>query len=126
MSQSLLQQVWHHFDTIVKSIDHSQTYDHSLKMNQDLFQTYFNMSMGIASELNYLEAKDDELEQILQRQIEDGDVAARNRRRKGSQQQKVMEVNNSETRKLIDGLTKLKSKISTLNKHIEDILAFNA
>ncbi len=54
-------------------------------MNKDLFQTYFNMSMSIAHELNYLEQKDDELDQILKRQIEDGDVNARNRRRKGSE-----------------------------------------
>ena len=43
-----------------------ELYDHSIHLNQDLFQTYFNMSIGLATELNYLEAKDEELDKILE------------------------------------------------------------
>ena len=58
----------------------------------------------------------------MQEQIDSGDVAARNRRRKSSQQQKPLEVNNKETKRLIDSLTQFKNKISTLSKSIDDIL----
>jgi len=34
-------------------------------MNTELFQTYFNMSIALATELNYLDKKDDEIETIL-------------------------------------------------------------
>jgi len=40
-------------------------YDHNVSLNQDLFQTYFNMSVTIATEINYLERKDEELDEIL-------------------------------------------------------------
>ncbi len=90
-------------------------YDHSLKLNQDLFQTYFNMSISLAHEMNYLEGKDEELDVILKRQIEEGDVAARNRRRKGSEQSVPRAVDNRETQRLAQALQSLQSKIISIS-----------
>ena len=84
------------------------------------------MSVGIAAELNYLDKKDEELEQILEKQVADGDVAARNRRRKNNTSQPTtMEVNNRETKGLIDSLNTLKSKVSTLNRLVEELITLN-
>jgi len=44
----------------------------------------------------------------MQEQIAEGDVAARNRRRKGSPTAQALEVNNVETKRLIEALTSLK------------------
>lgn len=76
-----------------------ELYDHSVFMNENLFQTYFSMSIGLAAELNYLEKVDEELEEVLEKQIRDGDVAARNRQRKNNPGSKL-EVNNKGTKKL--------------------------
>ena len=64
------------------------------------------MSVGIAGELNELEKRNEELDKIMLAQVEDGDVAARNRRRKGQQQ--AMVVDNSETKRLVDSLSKFR------------------
>ena len=59
-----------------------ELYDHSVKMNTDLFQIYFGMSKSLAGEINYLDQKDDEIEQIMRQQIAEGDMSARNARRR--------------------------------------------
>ena len=59
-------------------------------MSTELFQTYFNVSITIAQELIYLEQKDREMDEILEQQVQDGQVSARNRRR-GRQQETVVE-----------------------------------
>lgn len=64
--------------------NHEDIYDHDTKLSKDLFQTYFNMSVSIAGELNELEKRNEQLDLILEEQVASGDVAARNRRRKGS------------------------------------------
>lgn len=93
-----------HFHTIAGNVNEVALYDHNVHMNENLFQTYFTMSMGLATELNYLEKVDDDLEQIIEQQVRDGDVAARNRRRKNNPSSMPLEVNNAATMKLQDSL----------------------
>ena len=64
-THDLLESMALHFYQICENFNQAQLYDHSVTLNQDLFQRYFNMSISIAHELNYLESKDDELEQAL-------------------------------------------------------------
>lgn len=52
----------HHFHTITGNVNEVALYDHNVHLNENLFQTYFKMSIGLAGELNYLEKVDDELE----------------------------------------------------------------
>ena len=82
------------------------------------------MSITIATEMNYLEQKDDELDKILAQKVQEGDVNARNRRRKDRKQNSI-EVTNPEVDKLIESLTKLKYKINDLNYYISEILKFD-
>ena len=82
------------------------------------------MSISIATEMNYLEQKDDELDKILAQKVQEGDVNARNRRRKDRKQNSI-EVTNPEVDKLIESLTKLKYKINDLNYYISEILKFD-
>ena len=82
------------------------------------------MSIAIATEMNYLEQKDDELDKILAQKVQEGDVNARNRRRKDRKQNSI-EVTNPEVDKLIESLTKLKYKINDLNYYISEILKFD-
>lgn len=44
-----------HFHVIAGNVNEVELYDHNVFMNQNLFQTYFSMSVGLAGELNYLE-----------------------------------------------------------------------
>lgn len=44
-----------HFGMISENVTQDALYNHSVKMNEDLFQTYFSMSIGLAKELNYIE-----------------------------------------------------------------------
>ena len=46
-------------------MEETELYDHSVKVNQDLYSNYFNISMSLASELNYLDEKDEEMEQVI-------------------------------------------------------------
>ena len=82
------------------------------------------MSITIATEMNYLEQKDDELDKILAQKVQEGDVNARNRRRKDRKQNSI-EVTNPEVDKLIESLTKLKYKVNDLNYYISEILKFD-
>lgn len=113
-----------HFQTISAIVQDEQLYDHSVSLNTDLFQTYFNMSITIATEMNYLETQDDKLDKILAQQIADGDVAARNRRRKDRKTTSI-EVDNKETQGLIISMEKLLDKVDTLNKNISEIFKSN-
>ena len=124
-TQELLTYAAQHFQTITQNMNEVQIYDHSVTVNQDLFQTYFNMSIGLAGELNYLGQKEDDLNQVLLEQMENGDVAARNRRRKSSQNQKPLEVHNKDTKRLVDSLTVFKNKIDKLESNIKEITATN-
>jgi len=83
------------------------------------------MSVGLATELNYLDKQDSQLDEMLEKQLADGDVAARNRRRKNRPDNTPVEVNNKETKKLTDSLTSYKNKIATLSQVLDDILAVN-
>ena len=90
-------------------MNETELYDHSIKMNTELFQTYFSMSKALATELNYLDKKDDEIEQILIKQIEDGDLTARNKRRKSKNAQvNTLEINNKQTATLVNSLMQFK------------------
>lgn len=80
----LLQTVGRQYSSIMETYNQGELYEHEKKLNADLFQTYFNMSIGIATELNELEKHNENMDEILEAQIAEGDVAARNRRRKGS------------------------------------------
>ena len=53
-----------------------------MKVSTELFQTYFNISVSIAQELIYLEQKDNEMDELLEQQVLEGNVGARDRRRK--------------------------------------------
>ena len=66
-THALLYQMSNHFNTISDSMNEHELYDHQIKMNQDLFQIYFAMSKSLAGEINYLDQKDDEIEQIMQK-----------------------------------------------------------
>lgn len=44
-----------HFGLIIENVNEVELYNHSVKMNEDLFQTYFGMSMSLAKELQYIE-----------------------------------------------------------------------
>jgi len=46
----------------MESMNNEELYGHYLKLNTDLFQTYFAMSRGIATEINYLEQKEEEID----------------------------------------------------------------
>ena len=65
-TNQLLHNMAAHFQTISNIVREEELYDHSIALNQDLFQTYFNMSISIATEMNYLEKKDDELDKVLE------------------------------------------------------------
>ena len=60
-THELLSYAAKHYQTITGSMNEVSLYDHSVTVNADLFQTYFNMSIGLATELNYLEKKEEEL-----------------------------------------------------------------
>ena len=81
-THNLLYTMGHHFHVIADTMNEIELYDHSVKMNTDLFQIYFGMSKSLAGEINYLDQKDDEIEQIMQQQIAEGDMSARNARRR--------------------------------------------
>ena len=61
-THTFLSSMAHHFQMITENMNEVELYDHSVHVNEDLFQVYFNMSIGLATELNYLDAKDEELD----------------------------------------------------------------
>ena len=71
-THSFLSQMAGHFQMITENMNEVELYDHSVHLNQDLFQVYFNMSIGLATELNYLEEKDDDLDRMLEEQVASG------------------------------------------------------
>ena len=125
-THSLLYQMANHFNIIAEAMSEQELYDHSVKLNTDLFQTYFGMSKALATELNYLDQKDDEIESMLKKQIEEGDVTARNKRRKGKSAVQPLEINNRYTQTLVTSLMQFKEKVNQLNTLVEDILALNS
>ena len=54
-THGLLYQMGNHFNTITETMNEVELYDHSVKMNTDLFQIYFGMSKSLAGEINYLD-----------------------------------------------------------------------
>ena len=93
-SEAYLSALASHFTQVSHVFDESDLYDNSVKISTELFQTYFNVSITVAQELIYLDQKDAEMDEILEQQVADGQVSARNRRR-GKQNEKVVE--NKET-----------------------------
>jgi len=65
-THAYLSQMSHHFHMIAANVNEVELYDHSIHMNENLFQNYFNMSLGLATELNYLDVVDEELEKMLE------------------------------------------------------------
>ena len=80
------------------------------------------MSLSIAQETNYLEQKDEVLEQMLADQVASGDMAARNRRRRDNPAATPMEVNNRDTAQIMGKLQTLKQQIRELNSVVKDLI----
>lgn len=64
-SNELLQKVGRHYSEIMNTYNQGDLYEHEKKLNSDLFQSYFNMSVSIAGELNDLEKRNEEMDEIL-------------------------------------------------------------
>ena len=64
----------------------------------------------------------------MQKQIAEGDMSARNARRRSESGQPAvqpLQINNKSTMTLQNSLTSLKQKVAQLNKLIEQLLALN-
>ena len=70
-----------HFVKVSEVLNGQQLYDNSVKVSTDLFQTYFNISVSIAQEMMYLEQKDNEMDEMIEQQVLEGNVNARDRRK---------------------------------------------
>ena len=64
-AHSYLSNVGQHFQQIMAEFDQEDLYEHDRKLDKELFQTYFNMSVSIAREINDLEQKNELLDQKL-------------------------------------------------------------
>ena len=78
-THELLYEVQKHFNGIVEVLNQHELYDNNVRVSTDLFQVYFNMSMSIAKELIYLEEQENKLDEIVEAQVEAGEIDARNR-----------------------------------------------
>ena len=121
-STDFLEQMAHHFQTISGNIQQVELYDHSVHVNSNLFQKYFQMSIGLAGELNYLDRVNEGLTETLEAQIANGEINSRNARRKTKD---TLEVNNRETKRLTDSLSLLMGKVTDLNTKFEELNAVN-
>ena len=123
-----LQKVQEHFIKVSEVLNGQQLYDNSVKVSTELFQTYFNISVSIAQEMMYLEQKDNEMDELLEQQVLEGNVNARDRRKKWRQGGETVVVENAETKKIRDqiallnrAITGLKSKLKGLTAAYNDI-----
>ena len=78
-THELLYEVQKHFNGIVEVLNQHELYDNNVRVSTDLFQVYFNMSMSIAKELIYLEEQENKLDEIVEAQVEAGEIDSRNR-----------------------------------------------
>jgi hypothetical protein len=65
-SEAYLAALSSHFMQVSEVFDQSDLYDNSVIVSNQLFQTYFNVSISVAKELIYLDEKDSEMDEILE------------------------------------------------------------
>lgn len=100
--------------------------DSNVQIGTHLFQVYFNMSMAVGQELNYLEKKEAELMDYLERMVAEGDTSARDRRRmveEGGVQ--TVEVKNPETKKMKQALVDTQNSLETLSEQLIKLKQLN-
>ena len=118
-----MQKVQQHFVQVSEVLNGQELYDNSVKVSTDLFQTYFNISVSIAQELMYLEQKDNEMDELLEQQVLDGNVGARDRRRKARQGGEIVVVENNETKQVRDQIAVLGRAIKNLQTKLKALTA---
>ena len=89
-------------------------------ISNDLFQVYFNVSVSMAGQLNYLEEMEEQLQsKMAQQRASTGQRRERNRHTE--EPTTKIEVSNASTKKLSESLETLSTKVGALKLSMDNL-----